>query len=195
MSWPRWCTDQQKQPEQPRSSPETQSSSGTAQRRREKPRRAQEKPQSECAVEPGSEQKCSTSFPGGNLVDGLPPALNDGLSFWLRVRFLAIRIGLKVLCATLRVLLECPKHPGVLEKFVVRNARSFKLLKMGAHGGCHGQGGAQTSRSSHSNDTKMLRISALIFAVSVTETCFFSLGPRSGLLKKAFLITRRAFSL
>ena len=73
--------------------------------------------------------------------------------------------------------------------------------------GCHGQGGAQTSRSSessqeatrehraaqeqprstrrspgeprssHSNDTKMLRISALVFAVSVTETCFFSLGP------------------
>ena len=97
MSWPRWCTDQQKQPEQPGSSLEAQRSLGTAQRRQEKPRRAQEKPQSECAGEPGSEQKCSTSLPGGNLVDGLPPALNDGLSFWLRVQILAIRIGLKVL--------------------------------------------------------------------------------------------------
>ena len=70
MSWPRWCTDQQKQPEQPRSSPETQSSLGTDQRRREKPRRAQEKPQSECAVEPGSEQKCSTS---SQIAPRLPP--------------------------------------------------------------------------------------------------------------------------
>ena len=34
-------------------------------------------PQSDCAGEPGSEQKCSTSLPGGNLVDGLPPALNS----------------------------------------------------------------------------------------------------------------------
>ena len=25
--------------------------------------------------------KCSTSFPGGNLVDGLPPALNFGARF------------------------------------------------------------------------------------------------------------------
>ncbi len=128
------------------------------------------------------------------------------------MQILAIRICLKVLSATLRVLLECPKHPRVLGKFVVRNARSDKF-KMGAHGGCHGQGGAQTSRSSpssqeatrehraaqeqprsarrspgeprssHSNDTKMLRISALVFAVSVTETCFFSLGPSSRLLE------------
>ena len=129
------------------------------------------------------------------------------------MRILAGRYGLKVLSATLRDPLGCLKHPRVPGKFVVRNARSFKSPKMGAHGGCHGQGGAQTSRSSpssqeatrehraaqeqprstrrspgeprssHSNDTKMLRISALVFAVSVTETCFFSLGPRSGLLK------------
>ena len=75
--WPRWCTDQQKQPEQPGSSLEAQRSLGIAQRRQEKPRRAQEKPQSEYDGEPGSEQKCSTSLPGGNLVDGLPPALNS----------------------------------------------------------------------------------------------------------------------
>ena len=129
------------------------------------------------------------------------------------MQVLAERFGLKVLSATLEVLLGCSKHPRVLGKFVVRNARSFKSADMGAHSGCHGQGGAQTSRSSpssqeatrehraaqeqprstrrspgeprssHSNDTKMLRISALVFAVSVTETCFFSLGPRSGLLK------------
>ena len=66
-----------------RSSPSSQGavwkhrSLGTAQRRQEKHRRAQEKQQSEYAGEPGSEQKCSTSLPGGNLVDGLPPALNN----------------------------------------------------------------------------------------------------------------------
>ena len=80
MSWPRWCTDQQKQPEQPGSSLEAQRSLGTAQRRQEKHRITQEKPQSECAGEPGSEQKCSTSLPGGNLVDGLPPALNTAVA-------------------------------------------------------------------------------------------------------------------
>ena len=135
-----------------------------------------------------------------------------GLLFWLRVQILAVRFGLKVLSATLRGPLGCLKHPRVLGKFGVANDRAFKLPKMGAHGGCHGQGGAQTNRSSqsrqgaarehragqeqprstrrspgeprssHSNDTKMLQNSALVFAVSVTERCFFSLGPCSRLL-------------
>ena len=123
------------------------------------------------------------------------------------MQILAVRFGLKVLSATLRDPLGCVKHPRVLGKFVVAYNRAFKLVKMGGHGGCHGQGGAQTSRSSlssqgaarehraaqeqprstrrspgeprssHSNDTKMLQNSALVFAVSVTETCFFSLDP------------------
>ena len=69
--------------------------------------------------------KCSTSFPGGNLVDGLPPALN-----------LAERFGLKVLSATLRLPLICRKYPRELGEFVMRNARASKLPKMG--GDLHG---------------------------------------------------------
>ena len=49
------------------------------------------------------------------------------------MQILAIRICLKLLSATLRVPLGCLKHPRVLEKFVVRNARSDKLPKMGGH--------------------------------------------------------------
>ena len=56
-----------------------------------------------------------------------------------------------MLSATLRDPLGCLKRSRVLGKFVVRNARALKLAKMGGHGGCHGQGGAHTSRSSPSS--------------------------------------------
>ena len=49
------------------------------------------------------------------------------------MQILAIRFGLKVLSAILEVLLGCSKHPRVLGKFVLRNARSDKLPKMGGH--------------------------------------------------------------
>ena len=48
------------------------------------------------------------------------------------MQILAVRFGPKVLSATLRNLLGCPKHPRVLGKFVVRNARALELANMGA---------------------------------------------------------------
>ena len=49
------------------------------------------------------------------------------------MQVLAEGFGLTVLSAPLEVLLGCSKHPRVLGKFVVRNARSDKLPKMGGH--------------------------------------------------------------
>ena len=49
------------------------------------------------------------------------------------MQVLAEGFGPKVLSATLRNFLGCPKHPRVLGKFVVRNARASKLPKMGDH--------------------------------------------------------------
>ena len=48
------------------------------------------------------------------------------------MQVLAEGFGLKVLSATLEVLLGCSKHPRVLGKFVVGNNRAFELANMGA---------------------------------------------------------------
>ena len=49
------------------------------------------------------------------------------------MQVLAERFGPEVLSATLGNFLGCLKHLRVLGKFVVRNARALKLVKMGGH--------------------------------------------------------------
>ncbi len=56
----------------------------------------------------GEIQKCSTSFPGGGQVDGLPPA-QQLLLVLLLLRVLSVVIGRYLVCAILHAYLSLAK--------------------------------------------------------------------------------------